>query len=184
MDMDLEFHILNYIQEHFRSGPMDVLMSTVSILGKLSLMWVILAIICLIIKKTRRFGFTLALDLVFNLVASSLIIKPIVGRIRPCVLNRTVQVINSIPFDPSFPSGHTLFAFGAATIIFIYNKGLGLLAYLFAIVMGFSRMYLYMHFPTDVLIGGILGIIFAVIVYNLQRAALKGAGRRFAANAY
>lgn len=181
MDMDIEFRILNYIQEHFRSGGMDVVMSIISMMGKLSAMWIVIAIVCMIIKKTRQFGFTLTLDLIANFVFGNLIIKPIVSRIRPCVLNRTVQVINSIPFDPSFPSGHTMFAFGAATIIFIYNKWLGLLAYLFAFVMGFSRMYMYMHFPTDVLIGGILGIIFAVIVYNLQRSFKKAyGGKRFA----
>ncbi len=181
--MDFEFQILNYIQDHFRSGLMDALMSTVSIMGKLSWCWVVLAIILLIIKKTRKCGITLALDVVFNLVASSLIIKPLVSRMRPCVLNRTVQVLSSIPFDGSFPSGHTLFAFGAATVIFIYNKGLGLLAYLFACVMGFSRMYLYMHFPTDVLFGGILGIIFAVVVYSLQQSFMRKGGRRLK-NAY
>ena len=178
--MDFEFQILNYIQEHCRSGIMDVLMSIVSIMGKLSWMWVVLAIILLIIKKTRKCGVTLTIDLIFNFVAGNLIIKPIVSRIRPCVLNRTVQMVSSIPFDASFPSGHTLFAFGAATIIFIYNKGLGVLAYLFAMVMAFSRMYLYMHFPTDVLLGGIFGIIFAVIVYSLQKSFQRCTGKRFA----
>lgn len=178
--MDFEFQILNYIQEHFRSGFMDALMSVVSVMGKLSWIWVVLAVVLMIIKKTRKCGITLAIDLVFNLVAANLIIKPIVSRIRPCVLNRTVQLLSEIPFDASFPSGHSLFAFGAATIIFIYHKGWGLVAYLFAIIMGFSRMYLYMHFPTDVLVGGILGIIFGVVVYALQKSFLRSSGERLA----
>lgn len=166
--MDLEFYILNYIQSHFRSGFLDTLAPFVSFLGKLSLIWVVIAVACLFFKKSRSLGRSLTCDLLFNLIAGNLIIKPIVHRVRPCVLNDTIDMLVKIPFDSSFPSGHTLFAFGAATIIFIYNKWLGIAAYLFAILMGFSRMYLYVHFPSDVLFGALFGIIFAIVAYRIE----------------
>ena len=166
--MDKEFYILNYIQNHFRTDFLDRLMPVISFMGKLSLLWVILAAVCLLIKKTRPLGRSLTIDLMFNLIGATLIIKPIVSRVRPCVLNDTVDLLVNVPFDASFPSGHTLYAFGAATIIFIYNKWLGIAAFLFAFLMGFSRLYLYVHFPSDVAFGAVFGVVFAVVAYRLE----------------
>ena len=166
--MDWEFTLLNYIQNNVRNDFLDKLMPIVSFLGKASIMWIVIAIICLCFKKTRKFGRSLTCDLIFNLIAANGIIKLIVGRPRPCTLDTTANMLVGIPIDSSFPSGHTLFAFGAATIIFIYNKWLGIAAYLFAFLMAFSRLYLYVHFPTDVLFGAILGVVFAVVVYKLE----------------
>ena len=167
--MDYEFFILNYIQNHFRTGFLDKLMPVISSLGTASIALIVIALVCCFIKKTRYFGRSLVLDLLMNFIAGNLIIKPIVSRLRPCVLNDTVSMLVKIPFDASLPSGHSMFAFGAATILFIYNKWLGIAGYLFAILMGFSRMYLYVHFPSDVLCGAILGIIFAIVIYQLEQ---------------
>ena len=167
--MDWEFTVLNYIQWYCRNDFLDKLMPVVSFMGKLSLIWVILAVVCLCIKKTRPLGRSLTCYLLFDLVAINGIIKPIVNRLRPCVLNDTVQMLVSTPFDASFPSGHTAFAFGAATILFIYNKWAGLAAYAFAFLMGFSRLYLYVHFPTDVLMGAVFGVVFAILAYKLEQ---------------
>lgn len=166
--MDWEFTLLNYIQDNVRTGFLDKLMPIISFMGKLSLIWIIIAIACLCFKKTRKAGRSLAFDMIFNLIAGNLIIKSIVQRTRPCILDKTVELISSVPFDSSFPSGHTMYAFGAATILMIYNKWLGLAGYLFAILMGFSRMYLYVHFPTDVLFGAVFGIVFAITAYKIE----------------
>ena len=166
--MNEEFYILNYIQTELRTDFLDKLMPAISFLGKAGLIWIVIAVVCLFFKRSRMLGRSLAFDLIFNLIASSCIIKPIVSRIRPCVLDKTVDLLVNAPFDPSFPSGHTLFAFGAATIIFIYNKWLGIAAYIFGFLMAFSRMYLYVHFPTDVAFGAVFGIVFAVVAYKLE----------------
>lgn len=166
--MDFEFYILDYIQNHFRTELLDKIMPIVSFSGKFACIWIVIAVICLCIKKIRNLGILLAVDIIFNFIAGNLI-KTIVARPRPCMLNKTVELITAIPSDTSFPSGHTLFAFGAATIIFIYNKWLGIFAYIFAFIMAFSRLYLYMHFPTDVLFGAVFGILFAIAVYILTK---------------
>ncbi len=166
--MDWEFTLLNYIQNNIRTDFLDKLMPVISFMGKLSLMWVIIAAACLCFRKTRKLGRSLTFDMIFNLIASSCIIKPIVNRPRPCVLDNTVELLVGLPFDASFPSGHTLFAFGAATILFIYNKWLGIAAYIFGCLMAFSRMYLYVHFPTDVLFGAVFGVAFAITAYKLE----------------
>lgn len=167
--MDTEYAILNYIQENYKSLMFDNITRVLAYLGSMSMIWVVLTIICLIVKKYRRVGISLAANFIFNAVAANVIIKTIVARPRPCTLNTTVELITKVPFDASFPSGHTLYAFGAATIIFIYNKWLGILAYIFAIIMGLSRMYAYVHFPTDVLFGAIFGILFAITSYILEQ---------------
>ncbi len=166
--MDGEFYILNYIQDQLRTDFLDKLMPAISFLGKAGLIWIVIALLCLFFKRSRLLGRSLVFNLIFNLVASSLIIKPIVSRLRPCVLDSTVELLVKLPFDTSFPSGHTLFAFGAATIIFIYNKWLGTAAYIFGFLMAFSRLYLYVHFPTDVAFGAVFGVIFAVIAYKME----------------
>lgn len=174
--MDREFFILNYIQKNFRSPVLDLIMPFISFLGKAGIIWICIAVICLCIKKERKLGIMLAADMIFNLVAAVIIIKIIVARERPCVLDETTQLITKLPFDYSFPSGHTLFAFGAATIIFRYHKKLGLLAFAFAMLMGFSRLYLFVHFPTDVLFGAIFGVLFAITVCMLEKTIRSGKG--------
>lgn len=171
--MDWEFFILDGIQTNIRTEALDFIMKSISFMGKLSLIWIIIAVVSLCFKKTRGFGITLSADLIMNLLLGNVIIKKIVQRPRPCWMNNTVELIVSMPKDTSFPSGHTMFAFGAATIIFLYNKWLGIAAYIFAILMGFSRMYLYVHFPTDVLFGGLFGIVFAIAVYYLEKILFR-----------
>lgn len=166
--MDWEFYVLNYLQKNVRNDFLDKLMPLISLLGALGALWVIMAVVALITKKYRRFGRSLAFDLLFSLIPCNLIFKPIVNRIRPYELNSTVQLLVPPEIDPSFPSGHTFFAFSAATICFIYNKKLGICMYILAFAIAFSRLYLYVHFPTDVISGAVLGTITAIIAYKLE----------------
>ena len=101
--MDWEFYILNYIQNNFKADWMDKLMVCVSFLGKLSLIWVLITAVCLCFRQTRKLGRSLVCSLALNVVAGNLIIKMIVNRTRPCVLNNTVDLLVNIPIDPSFP---------------------------------------------------------------------------------
>ncbi len=148
---------------------MDIIMKFVSFLGSFGILWIVLSSVMFFSKKHKNLGFSLAFNFVFNFISCNLIIKPIVARIRPYEINRMANIIVSAPSDYSFPSGHTLFAFGAATIIFLYNKKAGILMYGFALLMGFSRLYLYVHFPSDVAIGAFLGIIFATVSYKIEK---------------
>lgn len=167
--MDWEFYILDFIHKKLSNPIMDVLMKFVSFLGSFGIIWIVLTIILFCTKNHRLLGRSMAVNLAVNLVACNFIIKPIVARLRPFEFNQSINLLVSAPIDSSFPSGHTLFAFAAATIIFIYNKKVGLLMYLFACTMAFSRLYLYVHFPTDVAFGAFLGIILAIISHFLEK---------------
>lgn len=172
--MEWEFYILDFIHKYFSNPVMDNIMKFVSFLGSLGIIWIAITIILLCTKKHRLLGRSMAVNLGVNLVACNLIIKPIVARLRPFEFNQSINLLVSAPTDSSFPSGHTLFAFATATIIFIYNKKVGLLMYLFACVMAFSRLYLYVHFPTDVAFGAFLGIILAITSHFLEKLIFSG----------
>ena len=102
--------------------------------------------------------------LIVGVIIGNILLKNLIARERPCWINETVQMLISTPQDYSFPSGHTLSSFVAATIIMHHDKRLGIAAYVFASIIAFSRLYLYVHFPTDILAGALLGIIIGLIV--------------------
>ena len=88
-----------------------------------------------------------------------------VDRLRPCQIDETVSLIVKIPFDSSFPSGHTLNGITAAVTLMFIDKRMGIPAIVLAVLIAFSRMYNFMHFPTDVLAGAVLGVIIGCITY-------------------
>lgn len=170
--MEWEFTILNEIQ-NIRTSFLDKLIPCITFLGQWSILWIVIAILCLASKQKRKLGISLTFNIVINTIVCNLIFKNIVQRLRPYILNESFNLI--IPPEKdffSFPSGHSMFAFGAATIIFFYNKKIGICMYLLAAMIAFSRLYLYMHFPTDVMIGSAMGVLFAIFSYKIEKHLL------------
>lgn len=155
----LEFHILDFIQNHMRSGSMDIIMKFISLLGSGGAVWLLIAAIMFTQKDMRIKSISMCFAIVIGVVISSIIIKPIVARIRPCDINTAVHLLVSRPSDYSFPSGHTTAAFAAASCLLFCKSKLWPYFFVFAVIMSFSRLYLYVHFPTDVLAGIILGFV-------------------------
>ncbi len=154
-----EIKILDYIHDTFACAKLDVLMRYITVIGgDYGIYWIALAIILMCFKKTRKLGFSVALSLLLGVIICNLCLKNIVGRIRPYDFNTAAHLLAKKEIDYSFPSGHTVVCFEGATAIFIRYKKIGIFAFLVAAVVGFSRLYLYMHYPTDVLAGAILGI--------------------------
>lgn len=111
-------------------------------------------------------GIALALEI----VCCNVILKPFVARIRPCDVNTAVQLLIERPIDYSFPSGHTASSFAAASALYFSRKKLWIPAAVLAGMIGFSRLYLYVHYPTDVLAGALIGIMMGWIGYVLANA--------------
>lgn len=156
-----ELEILNYIQEHIRCGFLDILMPLITALDNGGVFYIILALILLIFKKTRKVGCYLALALIFGLIAGNLILKNAVARTRPYDMPQALSfdlLINK-PRDFSFPSGHTLVACEGAVVMWFYSRRAGIAATVLGALIAFSRLYLYVHYPTDILGGIALGII-------------------------
>jgi undecaprenyl-diphosphatase len=159
-----ELNILDWIAAHCHTAWLDVLMPLISRLGSGGVVWIVLSLaILLFSKKEKATGAQVILALLLNLVLCNLLLKNLVGRIRPCDLNPLVEMLVARPQDPSFPSGHTASSFAAATVL-LRRRWKGRWAALaLAILMGLSRLYLYVHFPTDVLAGALLGIFCGMV---------------------
>ena len=171
--MDFEYVILDFIRENCSGGFMDGFMQAISFLGNAGWIWIACALTLIIPAKTRRIGVTVACALVFSLLICNITIKPIVARVRPYDLREGIALIISKPTDYSFPSGHTSISFAGAVAIFSCNKKFGAAALVLATLIAFSRLYLYVHFPTDVLGGMIVGSLCGVLGYLVTKFIYK-----------
>lgn len=165
----IDISILNFIRENLTNRPMDMIMTTITRLGDGGLIWIGLTLIFIISKKYRLMGKVSALAMAINGILVNLILKPLIARPRPFDLISGTHIIIGKPRDFSFPSGHTsvAFAFLFAVIFFSKSKILKVLASILAILMGFSRLYLYVHYPSDVLVGAILGGLCGLLAKNI-----------------
>lgn len=155
--------ILDWIASHLWCGFLNTVMPVITALGNGGIFWIILAVLFLCIPKYRKMGLGMGLALIMGLLICNLTLKPLVARMRPYDyqlehFGKTIQLLITTPSDFSFPSGHTIASFEAATVMLLYNKKLGIPAMILACLIAFSRLYLYVHYPTDVLASVILGI--------------------------
>lgn len=161
--LEFELKILDYIKDVFGSPILDKVMPVITVLGYKGAFWIALTLVLLIFRKTRPLAFSMAIALLLGLVFGNIILKNLIARARPYEYNRGITLLIQKLKDYSFPSGHALAAFESATCIFIRYKKWGVAVFLLATAIAFSRMYLYVHFLSDVLAGIVLGIIFAII---------------------
>jgi len=171
--VSFDLPILDWIQANMTNPVLDFLMPIITLLGDAGIFWIACAVILLFTKKYRKLGLGMGIALMMGLVVCNMILKPTVGRIRPYDLQETLGVTVNLliekQHDFSFPSGHTIASFEACTVLLLGNKKLGIPATILAILIAFSRLYLYVHYPTDVIASIILGTIFGVIGYFATR---------------
>lgn len=158
----MDFEILYFINQ-FHFEFLDKLMILITHMGTKGIFWISVGVLLLLFKKTRICGLTVLVALLLSLLIGNIALKNIVARPRPCWIDTTINMLVSVPKDYSFPSGHTFASFAAATSIFLYYKKAGATALVLAFLIGFSRLYLFVHFPTDVLCGAIFGVAAAYI---------------------
>lgn len=163
IDMSWEFYFLDQIQKFLQSPFLDRVMPVISSLADKGAVWILLTLILLCIRKYRRAGLASGIALLLMLVVGNVVLKPLVGRIRPFDVNTLIELLIEAPTDYSFPSGHTFASFACACALLSEDKRLGIPALVLAVLIAFSRMYLYVHYPTDVLAGILLGIAAAFL---------------------
>lgn len=166
----MEIAILDFIQSNLRCGIMDSVMIFITGLGDSGKIWIACTILLLLIPKTRKAGLAMGIALALEIVCCNVILKPFVARIRPCDVNTAVQLLIERPLDYSFPSGHTASSFAAASALYFGRKKLWIPAAILAGLIGFSRLYLYVHYPTDVFAGALIGIMMGWIGSVLANA--------------
>ncbi len=157
--MNFDMAILDLIQSNIRTGFMDAIMPFITQLGDAGLMWIILSIGLIIPKKNRKIGFVMIIALILNGIICNIILKPMLARIRPFDVNTAIKLLINKPRDFSFPSGHTSASFTAASVLFFRKSKLFVPSLVLAFLISFSRLYLYVHYPSDVLAGLVLGVL-------------------------
>jgi undecaprenyl-diphosphatase len=160
----MEFDIL-YTIDNLHNPVLDKIMVAITSLGNAGLIWIAIAVFLLFIKKTRKCGVLMLVSMILGLIIGNGFLKNIIARDRPCWIDTSIPLLIPNPHDYSFPSGHTLASFEAAVMIFLHNKKWGAISLMLALVIAFSRMYLFVHFPTDILGGMILGTVISLVVY-------------------
>lgn len=154
----IDGRILLLIQEHLRNAVCDIFFKGITHLGDAGIFWILLTIALLCFRKTRRAGIFSACALIGSLVVNNLILKNLVGRIRPYEVVDGLRCIVSLPHDSSFPSGHTGASFSSAVAMFPHlPRRYGILCLILAALIAFSRLYVGVHYPTDVLAGLVTG---------------------------
>lgn len=162
-----DFSVLDYILTNLKCSVCDFLFPILDKIGYAGAMFILLGIILLFFKKTRATGIMVLIGLLLINGFGEFLIKPLVGRIRPCNLRPIYDMLVKAPSSPSFPSGHMSAATVTAVVMFMRNKKSMWFMFLVALLVGFSRCYLYVHYPSDVIAGALLGIICGLLVYYI-----------------
>lgn len=161
---EIDCNILLWIQEHLRCDFLSVIMKFITSLGNAGIIWIILTIIMIITPKYRKAGFASAISLLFSVLIINLFMKNWIARVRPYEVIAGLELLVDKATDWSFPSGHASSSFASAcSILFTGYKKEGTAALIFAFLMGFSRLYVGIHYPSDVLCGALLGLAFAIL---------------------
>ena len=166
--VSFDLPILDWIQTHMQCTFLDKAMPIVTLFGDGGVFWILVAVALLFFAKYRKTGFSMGMALVLGLVVCNITLKPLVARIRPYdfqlqEFGREISLLISAQHDFSFPSGHTIASFEACTVLLLHDKRMGIPATVLAILIAFSRLYLYVHYPTDVLVSLVLGIAFGLL---------------------
>ena len=169
----LELTILNWIQAHLRCGFLDAVLPAISWTCNHGELWILLAVVLLLVRGQRKYGAAVSCALVLDLISCNIIIKPLVGRVRPFAVNTAVQLLTKAPLDASFPSGHTAVSFAAVFALKTAGSPLWKPALAVAVVIALSRLYLYVHWPSDVLAGALLGAAVGWAGAKLTALALR-----------
>ena len=170
--MDWEFQFLNWIQENWHNDVLTTVLRWITTLGNGGILWILLSLLLWIPRKTRKCGISMSLSLLLCGILGNLILKPWIGRIRPYDINTSIELLLPALSDFSFPSGHTYAAFAGAVTLFIFYKKTGIAALILACLIAFSRLYFYVHFPTDIMAGMVMGILLALFSVWLVRRFL------------
>lgn len=157
---NLDGEILLQIQQHLRTDMLTPFMKIVTFLGNGGWFWILCAVVLLAVPKTRKTGYAAVLSLIFGVIVTNLLLKNIVARPRPFAEIEALIPLIAKPTDFSFPSGHTTASFAVALVMLrMLPKKFGIPAVILAALVAFSRLYLGVHYPTDVLTGFVIALV-------------------------
>ena len=160
--------------EAIHTPILNYIMYGITLLGDKGIFWILVALVMLFAlpKRYRKIGFTMAIALILSIIVCNLILKNAFQRQRPFWVDTTFENLFNY-FDTiddwSFPSGHTSASFAGALAIRMWKKREGIIAIIIAALISISRLYLCVHYPTDVLVSLILGSLCGVAAYFIAK---------------
>ena len=157
--------ILCAINKYAQNKYLDILMPMITTMGNLGSIWIMMAVVLLLDKSYRLIGGIVILTLIISTIVGEGIIKHIIRRVRPCNQRNNVNLLISLPISYSFPSGHTLSSFAVAEVLSMYFTQYKFIFMAIAFLIALSRLYLYVHYPTDVIAGIIFGILCSKLIF-------------------
>lgn len=161
---NLDKDILLYIQDNIRCGILDKIFPLITHLGDAGLFWIILSAVLLLFKKTRKAGFISAIALIGSVLLNNMLLKPLVNRTRPYELIEALKLIGKAADDGSFPSGHTAASIASAVAMLPnLKKRYGIPLLVLALCISFSRLYIGIHYPSDVVAGLLIGLVLGIL---------------------
>lgn len=169
---NIDFQILDWIRLHCHTAVGDHVMVLISFLCD-PLMWVLYLAVLLLIKKTRKDGIVATCGVLTGALFANVILKNLVGRSRPCWIRPEIPLLVSVPKDYSFPSGHTMATTIFTVIMVKRHPKLGFVLIPLLLLLMFSRLYLYVHFPSDVLFSLVTGTLIGIAVCLLEPRVTK-----------
>ena len=161
----LDNYILCTIKKYVQNKYFDILMPIITNMGNLGIVWIMMAVVLLLDKQYRLIGDIVILTLIISTIIGEGIVKHIVRRVRPCNQQNNVGLLISRPISYSFPSGHTLSSFAVAEVLSMYFTQYKFIFMALAFLIALSRLYLYVHYPTDVIAGIIFGILCSKLIF-------------------
>ena len=166
--VSFDLPILDWIQAHLQCGFLDFIMPIITLFGEGGIFWIAWAVVMLCIPKYRKTGLGMGIALLMGVLICNVTLKPLVQRPRPYDFQEeqfgiVIDLLINKQHDFSFPSGHTIASFEAAIVLLLNDKRLGIPATILAVLVSFSRLYLYIHYPTDVIFSVFAGTLFAFI---------------------
>ncbi|MBE6688515.1 MAG: phosphatase PAP2 family protein [Ruminococcaceae bacterium] len=162
-----DFLILDFIHNNLTCRFFDLLLTFFTHLGNGGIIWFIAGFALILSKKYRKSGITMLCAMAFGFLTGNMILKNLIARPRPCWINTDVLLLIENPSDYSFPSGHTLSSVICATVLTLTDRKFGFAAIPAALLIAFSRLYLYVHFPSDVVFSVVYGICIGIVACRI-----------------
>lgn len=175
-----EASIILWIQENLRGPIGNVFWQFITHLGDEGILWIVMGIVLLCFKKTRPIGFTVLLSLLFDFLIINVALKGLVARPRPYVVNELIKpLVGGVSPYRSFPSGHSGGSFSAMLALYRWvPKKIGVPAIILASLVALSRLYVGVHYPTDIIGGFVIGLACSALAYFIVKKVMKKKGEK------